>query len=394
MSYPTVRIQPGRDKRLRGGSPWIYSNELVIDEAAKGLEPGALVRLVSANNKTMGVAHLNARSLIAARLLTRNKDAVVDEAFLRHRIERALALRERIYDRPFYRLVHAEGDGLPGLVVDRYGSVLVVQTNTAGMQSMQALVMGVLEQCLQPEAIIARNDSPARTLEGLPAERGVLKGGTIDSTHVDEGGLTFEINLQESQKTGWYFDQRENRQFVRSLAKDLSVLDLYSYAGGFALNAIAGGARNAVAVDSSSGALAIATRSAELQGVGDRLETRRSDVFKEADALSGQKRRFDLVIADPPPFVRSRKDLAAGLKGYRKLSRMAAALVSEPGFLAVGCCSHNVSMEAFRDEVRAGTRAAGRGGRIIHSSGAGPDHPIHPCLPETAYLKFLVMALD
>ncbi|MCB9942721.1 MAG: class I SAM-dependent rRNA methyltransferase [Geminicoccaceae bacterium] len=394
MTYPTVRIQPGRDKRFRAGSPWLYSNELVMDAAAKALEPGSIVRPMSENGKVMGVAHFNPHTLIAARMLTRNKDATIDAAFFRHRFERALKLRERFYDRRCYRLVHAEGDGLPGLVVDRYNNVLVAQFNTAGMQSQAGLICEVLEGLIAPAAILARNDAPIRELEGLPLEQAIMSGTAGAVTRIKENGLPFEVPLADGQKTGWYFDQRENRAFIRRMAHGADVLDLYSYSGGFGLNALDGGAASALLVDRSEQALTMARASAALQGSGERLETSQNDVFHEAAALIEAKRRFDIVIADPPPFVRSKKDLATGLKGYRKLARMSATLVREPGFLAVGCCSHNVSMTAFAEEIRSGVKAAGRGGRQIFASGASPDHPIHPGLPETAYLKFIVLALD
>ncbi|MEZ5845117.1 MAG: class I SAM-dependent rRNA methyltransferase [Geminicoccaceae bacterium] len=394
MPYPTVRIQPGRDKRLRSGSPWLYSNELSMDDTAKSLEPGSLVRIMAGEGRIMGVAHFNPKSLIAARMLTRNKDADIDAEFFRFRIRRALSLRTRIFDRPFYRLVHAEGDGLPGLVIDRYGDVLVVQFNSAGMERHAALLVELLEELLQPLAILARNDAPVRELEGLPSSRSVLAGEVPPASVIEENGLEFEITLGEGQKTGWYFDQRDNRAFVRRLATDMNVLDLYSYGGGFGLNALAGGARAALLVDRSEQALASARQSALRQGRADDIETLCGDVFHEAASLIDARRRFGVVIADPPPFVRSKKDLATGLKGYRKLARMSSALVEDGGFLAVGCCSHNVPASDFHDMVWAGMRAAGRGGRVIRFSGAGADHPVHPGLPETSYLKFLVMALD
>ena len=394
MTYPTVRIRPGHDKRFRGGSPWLYSNEIDMDEGVRALEPGSIVRVMAGPGKIMGVAHFNPRSLIAARLLTRNKDATIDEAFIRYRLERALALRDRLYERPFYRLVHAEGDGLPGLVVDRYGEVIVLQVNSAGMQAMLPAIIAALVALLEPRAIFARNDSPVREHEGLELENELVYGELPDPVVLEENGLSFVTDIAAGQKTGWYFDQRDNRAFVGRLARDASVLDLYAYGGGFAANALAGGARSALAVDRSADALACARQSAERQGVGDRLELRQADVFKEAGALADAKARFDVVVADPPPFVPTKKDLASGLKGYRKLARLSAALVREPGFLVIGCCSHHVGRDAFRAEVRAGVKAAGRGGRVIRLAGAGPDHPIHPDLPETAYLKLLVLALD
>ena len=393
-SYPTIKIARGHDRRQKAGAPWLFSNELKLDDAAKALPSGSVVRLMAPTGKIVGVAHFNAHSLIAARLLTRNKDAVIDRAFLERRIARALALRERLYDRPFYRLVHAEGDGLPGLVVDRYGDLLVVQLNTAGMVALEAEVTAALEAVLAPATILARNDSPGRSMEGLAEEVRVLKGEVPERVLVEENGLAFVTDPSASQKTGWYYDQSMNRAFAARLAEGAKVLDLYSYAGGFALTCLARGAKSALAVDRSAPMLALAEASAVEQGMAERFSSRVGEVFPVLEALAAEKTRFDLVIADPPAFVRAKKDLAVGLRGYRKLARDASGLVAEAGFFVMACCSHNVSPEAFALEVTAGIRAAGRGARLLYQAGAAPDHPIHPALPETAYLKCLAFALD
>jgi 23S rRNA (cytosine1962-C5)-methyltransferase len=394
MAYPTIKILPGEDRRLRHGSPWLFSNELRMDADAKALPPGSLVRLMGPSGKILGVAQFNPHSLIAARLLTRNKDAEIERSFFTRRIARALALRERLVEAPHYRLVHAEADGLPGLVVDRFGDTLVVQLNTAGMNAMADLVVEALDEVVRPRAVIARNDSPARGLEGLESEVRLLKGEVGPRLELVENGLTFVADPMGGQKTGWFYDQRPNRLFAAQLAKGEAVLDVYSYCGGFALTAAAHGARAVTAVDSSAAALELAAESSARQGGAERCRFERAEAFAFLDRAAQDKRRFGVVIADPPAFVKSRKDLGAGLKGYRKLARMGAALVSEPGFLCLGCCSHHVSLEQFAAETWAGIREAGRGGRLIRTAGAGPDHPVHPALPETAYLKFLAYALD
>lgn len=392
--YPTIKILPGEDRRLRHGSPWLFANELKMDAEAKKVPPGSLVRLMTGSGKIFAVAQFNPHSLIAARVLTRNKDATIDRRFFTHRLARALALRERLFPVPYYRLVHAEADGLPGLVVDRFGSLLVVQLNTAGMQAMEGTIVSALEEVVRPAAILARNDTPARQHEGLPSEVRLLKGEVGERVEVIENGLTFLADPAGGQKTGWFYDQRENRAFAAGLAKGEDVLDVYSYTGGFALAAAAGGARSVTAVDSSAKALELAAASAERQGSAERCRFERGEAFGFLDEAAKTKRRFGLVVADPPAFVKSKRDLGPGLRGYRKLAKLAAAVVAEPGFLCLGCCSHHVSMEQFAAESWAGIREAGRGGRLIRSAGAGPDHPIHPALPETAYLKFLAYALD
>jgi 23S rRNA (cytosine1962-C5)-methyltransferase len=393
--YPMIRILQGEDRRLRSGSPWLYSNELKMDEAARAIPPGSVVRLMAPSGKTLGLAHFNPRTLIAARLLTRNKDGRIDRAFVERRIARALQLRSRLYPEPYYRLVHAEADGLPGLVVDRFGDALVVQANTAGMAALEGEIAAALDAVVQPRAIVARDDTNSRQLEGLPQETRTLKGEPPERLTVRENGVEYVADPLHGQKTGWFYDQRPNRAFAAGLAPGEDVLDLYTYAGGFALAAAKAGARRVTAVDSSEGALALARESAERNALSDRVAFERADVFAWLGARAEAKgKRFGLVIADPPAFVKSRRDLGPGLRGYRKLAAGAAALVNEPGILCLGCCSYHVSSEAFMEATWSGIREAGRGGRLLQIAGAGPDHPVHPSLPESAYLKFLVYALD
>jgi 23S rRNA (cytosine1962-C5)-methyltransferase len=394
MPYPTIKILPGEDRRLRNGSPWLFSNELRMDEAARAVPRGSLVRLMAPSGKMLGVAQFNPHSLIAARMLTRNKDAQIDRGFIARRLARALQLRERLFDVPYYRLVHAEADGLPGLVIDRFGDTAVLQVNTAGMEALEPQIVAALQETVSLSAIIARNDAPSRLLEGLAQEVRVIEGALPERLEVIENCLTFLSDPGGGQKTGWFYDQRPNRAFAARLARGQDVLDLYSYGGGFALAAAAGGATTVTAVDSSAPALELAAASAARQGVAGIATFARTEAFAFLDHAAVEKRRFGLVIADPPAFVKSRKDLGVGLKGYRKLARMAAAVVGEPGFLCLGCCSHHVTAEQFATEAWNGIRDAGRGGRLLLAAGAGPDHPIHPALPETAYLKFLAYALD
>jgi 23S rRNA (cytosine1962-C5)-methyltransferase len=394
MRYPPIHLLPGQDRRLRAGHPWIYSNELRMDAAAKALPPGAPVCVISAEGRPLALALFNPHSLIAARVITRNKDATIHATFVERRLARALRLRERLFELPYYRLAHAEADGLPGLVVDRFADVVVCQLNSAGIASVEALIVDALDRLLAPRAIVLRNDSPVRELEGLAQEVRVVKGALDGPIELIENGVTFLADPLEGQKTGWYYDQRENRAFVARLAQGQTVLDLYSYSAGFGLQAAAGGAERVLAIDRSQLGLDLATASAERSGLAARLETAREDAFAALDRLGGDKRRFGVVVADPPAFVRSKKELKPGLRGYRKLARACGPLVAEEGVLAISCCSHNVPEEAFADEVRRGLRDASRGGRLLRRAGAGPDHPSHPALPESAYLKCLVYALD
>jgi 23S rRNA (cytosine1962-C5)-methyltransferase len=391
---PVVTLLPGGARRAEGGHPWLYSNEIAIDTAAKALPPGTLVTLRRADERPFGVAMFNPHTLIAARLLDRDAARPIDKRFFARRLDRALRLRSRLYDRPYYRLVHAEADLLPGLVVDRFGPALVVQANAAGIDRHLPLVIAALRDVVKPEVIVLRNDSPARTLEGLPLETRVEFGSIDGPVPVEEEGAGFLADVVAGQKTGWFYDQRDNRAFVAGLAAGARVLDLYCYGGGFAVAAACRGAAGALGIDSSAPALALANAAARRNGVGERCEFRRAEVFAEAAALAGKGERFDIVIADPPAFARSKRDVPAALRGYRKLARLAAQLTAPTGFLFLASCSHNVGTAEFADAVRRGLADAGRNGRIIRSSGASPDHPVHPALPESAYLKALTLTLD
>ncbi len=391
---PTVTLLPGHQKRALHGHPWIFSNEIQMDAAAKALAPGSLATLRTADGRALGVATFNPHTLVAARLLDRDAGRRIDRDFLAKRLKRALGIRERLYVEPFYRLVHAEADGIPGAVVDRFGAVAVVQLNTAGMARLEGELAAALDSVLRPEAIVLRNDSPARALEGLSEEVRVASGQVSDAVEVRENGTRFAVDLIGGQKTGWFYDQRDNRAFMAKLAKDAKVLDLYCFVGGFSIEAAAVGASGVTGIDRSEPALALAARSAALNGLGERCQFRRGEAFAELQTLASARERFDVVIADPPAFVKSKKDLGPGLRGYRKLARLAAGVVAPQGYLFLASCSHNVSPDDFWEAVRRGLEDAGRGPRLLRSAGAAPDHPVHPHLPESAYLKALVLALD
>jgi len=392
--HPDIRLLPGRHKRARQGHPWVYSNEIAMDAAAKALPAGSLVRLVAADGEALGLAFFNPHSLLAARILTRDAGSTVDAGFLARRLERALALRTLLYREPYYRLVHAEADGLPGLVVDRYADVLVCQLNTAGMERLSGPLVEALDGLLAPSVILLRNDSSVRALEGLASDVRFAKGALDGPIELVENGSRFLADLAGGQKTGWFYDQRENRAFVASLARGRRAVDFYCYSGGFAVQAAVAGAASVLAIDRSEAALALAEEAARLNGVAELLSFRRAHAFVEMERLVAAGERFELVICDPPAFVKSKRELAQGAKGYRKMARLAAELASAEGFVFLASCSHNVETERFAEEVRRGLAQAGRTGRILRSAGAAPDHPVHPFLPESAYLKALVLQLD
>ena len=391
---PSVILLPGRHRRAESGHPWIYSNEVRMDAAAKALAPGALATLRRADDSALGVAMFNPHTLLSARLLDRDAARPIGRRFFVRRLRRALHLRERMFDVPYYRLVHAEADGLPGLIVDRFGAVLVVQSNTAGMARLEPLVLDALEELLEPAAIVLRNDSSARTLEGLSSETSVARGILEGSVWVPENGAVFHADLIAGQKTGWFFDQRDNRRFVAAMAAGARVLDLYCFSGGFAVRAAHANAAAVLGIDRSEPALALAAETARRNGVAEICRFQRAEAFGEAARLAAANERFDIVIADPPAFAKSRKDVRAALRGYRKLARLATSVTASGGILFLASCSFNVGAAEFAESVRRGLGDAGRNGRIIRVAGADADHPIHPALPETAYLKTMTLVLD
>ena len=393
MSRKSIILPKGPKGRARAhsGSPWIFSNEIRMDEAAKAIAPGAVVNVRGEDGRSFGTGYFNSKSLIAVRLLADECDAAIDRDFFAARLGRALALRDALYDKPFYRLCHAEGDGLPGLVIDRFGDTLTVQIGTAGMERQIDVIVAALEKILKPKTVILRNDTTTRALEGLSLYVKTLKGDAHRLT-LEENGARYSADLAEGQKTGWYYDQRDNRAFIAQLAKGKSVLDAYCYTGGFGILAAKAGAKEVVCLDSSAPALAIAEESARANGVT--IKAIRADVFEELERLKAAGETFDIVLADPPPFVKSRKDLEPGAKAYRKLARLAADVTAPGGLLMVASCSHNIPPERFAQECAQGLLRAGRRAALIRQAGAGPDHPVHPLLLESAYLKALVYALD
>ncbi len=395
---PRLLLQPKAWKRFAEGAPWAFSNEVQMDNAAKKLAPGTIARLCRPEGEPVALVHFNPHSLIAARELTRESAALeagaLPEDWLAERLARAGALRERLFERPFYRLAHAEGDRLPGLVVDRFDDLFVVQANTAGMDRMLPQIDALLRERFGAAAILHRNDSATRGLEGLKQTVEVAHGAIEGPVLVEENGCRLVADPIGGQKTGWFFDHRDNRAFAARMAKGATMLDLYGYAGGFAIPAAKAGADHVITVDRSADALMLAARAAEANGVGDRVRPEKADVFDFLEMQAAADQRFDLVIADPPAFAKNRKSVKQGLKAYAKLARLAAAVTAEGGTLMLASCSHLVDEAAFREACRHGLKEAGRPARLIRSAGAGPDHPLHPDLAESGYLKALFFALD
>jgi len=384
----SLRLRKNEDKRLRAGHLWVFSNEVDIAQTPlRGLQPGELAAIEDAKGQPLGIAYVNPDSLICARLLSRDSRTAVGEAFLVRRLENALALRERLYDKPYYRLVHGESDGLPGLVVDRFGDVLTIQTNTAGMERLQSAVVAALEKCLSPRAIVAKNTSRLRQLEGLENYTQILSGELSAPVAIEENGVRFAIDVVGGQKTGWFFDHRSNRAMATKLARGQRVLDLFSYTGGWGIQAAAGGAAAVDCVDGSEAALGIAAENARLNGVAEKLRCIGADVFEFLRQAREERRHYDLIILDPPALIQRKKDVKPGIEAYRRLNQGALQLLAPGGILVSASCSYHLQRDTLHDILRAAARHGDRHMVFIAQGGQAPDHPIHPAIPETAYLK-------
>ncbi len=385
---PVLRLKRGQERRLNAGHLWVYSNE--VDSAATPLSdfrPGQFVVVSRFDGKPLGTAYVNPHALICARLVSRRPGAVLDEGRLHQRFTEALALREALYAEPYYRLVYSEGDQLPGLVVDRYGDHLVVQLNTAGMEARREQVLDALETLLTPRGIVLRNDSPMRALEGLEREVAVARGQVPETLTVRENGLTFTIDPLHGQKTGWFYDHRDNRARLRRyLGEGDRVLDVFAYVGAWSLDAAAAGASEALAVDSSAPALERLAANAEANGLAERITPRRGDAFSELKALREAGERFDVVILDPPALVKRKKDLDEGARAYLELNRLAMQVLRPGGFLVSASCSFHFTDELLRRTLLRAARRLGRPLALLERGGLGPDHPVHPAIPETDYL--------
>ncbi len=392
---PVVRLRPKAEARaIRYGFPWVYADELVMDRRTGALPAGTLAVLEDADRRAMGLVTVNPASKIVARMLDFDPMAVVDGAWLTARLARALALRERLFDAPFYRLVHAEADGLPGVVIDRFGEAAVIQPNAAWAEAHLDLLADALVAVTGVRTIVKNGSGRARGLEGLPEETVVQRGGLEGPVAVPMNGATYLADLTGGQKTGLFYDQRPNHAFAARLARGARVLDVFSHVGGFGLAALAAGAVSALAVDGSTPALALAAQGAEAGGMADRFTSRQGDAFAVMEALAAEGAEFDLVICDPPAFAPAKPALDAGLRAYERVARLAAGLVAPGGYLVLCSCSHAADLTAFRNASARGIGRGGRRGQLIHTGQAGPDHPVLPQLAESSYLKALFFRLD
>jgi 23S rRNA (cytosine1962-C5)-methyltransferase len=395
LDPPVVRLRPNRDARaLRHGFPWVYADEIVLDRRTRALPPGVLARLEDAERQPVALVTVNPASKIVARVMDADPAAVIGRDWIAARLARALGLRARLFPDGFYRLVHAEADGLPGLVIDRFGDAAVIQPNAAWAEAHLPDIAAALVAVTGVGTIVKNGTGRARALEGLPETTEVIRGRLDGPVPVPMNGATYLADLLGGQKTGLFFDQRPNHAFAAGLARGGRVLDVFAHVGGFALACLAAGAVRALAVDSSAPALALAEAGARASGVADRFATRRADAFAAMEALDAEGARFDLVVCDPPAFAPSKQALDAGLRAYERTARLAARLVAPGGWLMLCSCSHAADLARFREASARGIGRAGRGAQIVFTGFAGPDHPQLPQLAESGYLKAIAFRLS
>jgi 23S rRNA (cytosine1962-C5)-methyltransferase len=388
LALPELRLKPREGRRLSAGHLWVFSNEVDTDRTPlSGFAPGALCRVIGDRDHFLGYAYINPHALICARILGRDARYPPGKSLLVHRLQVALALRERLYPRPFYRLVHGESDGLPGLVLDRYGDVVVGQAGTAGMESLKDAIVAAVEQVVAPRAMVWKNDSGARELEGLPSYVEAALGEAPDHVEVEENGVCFRVPMGAGQKTGWFYDQAANRAAFPKYVPGKRVLDVFSYLGAWGLSAARAGAAEVVCVDSSAPALELLQASADANGLA--VAARRGDAFDVLAALREAGERFDVVVVDPPAFIKRRRDIPKGQAAYRKLNQLAMQLLPRDGILVSCSCSHHLAQDDLIGAIQQAARHVGRFVQIVEVGGHAPDHPIHPAIPETRYLKAL-----
>lgn len=385
---PPLRLKKNEERRLKAGHLWVYSNEIDTEQTPlKDLAPGTMACIEDSHGHALGNAYVNPHSLISARLVSRDTKYVLDQSLITHRLNIALSLREQCFSKPFYRLVHGESDNLPGLVVDRFNDVLVAQITTAGMENQKQAVISALEKVLKPTAIVLRNDSPVRKNEQLNSYVETVHGTLPQSVLLEENGTRFEIDVLSGQKTGWFYDHRMNRARMQHYVNDKRVLDVFSYIGGWGVQALTAGANEVMCIDASSAAVDRIHHNATLNNSEDKLVSVEGDAFEALKSLRQERERFDVVIVDPPAFIKRKKDLKEGLTAYRRINQMAMQVLNKGGYLISASCSFHLKREQLRDTILKGSRHVDRNAQIVEQGHQGPDHPVHPAIPETDYLK-------
>jgi 23S rRNA (cytosine1962-C5)-methyltransferase len=393
--YPFLRLKPKmRAQHLRFGFPWVYDNEVVLDRRTRAIEPGTIAVLEDADRAPLALVAVNPGSRIIGRVLSLDLNASIDHDWLTAKVKRVFDLRAQLYPAPYYRLVHAEADGLPGIIIDRFGDTAVIQPNAAWAEALLPQLVQAVQTVAGTPNVLKNASGRTRGLEGLDDVSLVLAGVAPDAAvPVPMNGATYMADLTGGQKTGLFFDQRPNHAFAAALSQGSTVLDVFSHVGGFGLACLAGGASHALAVDGSQPALDLALQGAAHMGVSERFATRKGDAFDVLAELADEGAQFDVVICDPPAFAPSKKALDAGLRAYERIARLAAPLVREGGYLGLCSCSHAADLDKFRTACIRGIGRARRTGALIYTGGAGPDHPQHLQLAENSYLKALFFRL-
>jgi len=394
MTLPVLYLKKREERRLMAGHLWVFSNEVDTTKSPlAAFEPGGQAIIMTAADRALGTGYVNPGSLIAARLCDKNPGARIDRAWCAGRLSQALELRRKFFDAPYYRLAFGESDGLPGLVVDRYNDVLVVQILTAGMERLRPVICDALDELLSPSAILLKNDANSRKLEGLPLAVETVKGSAPQEISVPEGPGLYRTSLASGQKTGWFFDQSPNRLALLPLCANAAVLDVFCYVGALGVGAALSGAKEVVCVDSSRQALDGVMANARQNDVADKVSTIKGDADAVLEDLARQGRRFDVISLDPPAFVKRKKDLEHAQGAYHKVNKLASRLLTPGGLVQTASCSQH--LEAWRFErLAARALSGGREARLLRRGGQGPDHPIHPAMPETDYLKSLLFRVN
>lgn len=389
MSFlPELRLKKNEDRRLRAGHSWVYSNEVDTKQTPlKEFAVGQWCHVTNSRGRVLGTAYVNPNTLICARLVSRFEKQPLTPEKLVAKIQAALRLRDRIFPVPCYRLIFGESDALPGLVVDRYHDVLVVQVTTAGMDNIQDDIIEALSEVLKPKTILLRNDSGSRKLEGLELYSKTVLGGLPELVELEENNTRFVTSLEQGQKTGWFYDHRLNRQRTQQYVKDKRVLDVFSYVGAWGIQALQAGAKDVTCVDSSAFALDLAKKSAALNGCEDNFHTLEGDAFEALKSLAEKGETFDVIVLDPPAFVKRRKDLKEGALAYRRINRLAMNLIKNEGILVSASCSYHLGREQLLNEIRQASYLANVECQVLEQGHQGPDHPVHPAMSETDYLK-------
>jgi 23S rRNA (cytosine1962-C5)-methyltransferase len=388
VEYPALYLKRGEDARLRAGHLWVFANEVdVARSPLDAFEAGEACVVMAANDRPLGVGYVNPHSLICARLVARGIGHPLDVSLLTHRLQVALALRERLYPEPYYRLLYGESDGVPGLTLDRFNDVVVAQATTAGIEKLKPQIEMAVQKVLKPRALIWKNDAGIRDMEGLMAYADVGFGEPPGALTVREGGVEFAVDAIGGQKTGWFYDQHANRDALAAYVKGKRVLDMFAYLGAWGLRAAAAGAREVVCVDASASAVKLIGENARRNDLADRVRGERADAFEFLKAVREAREHYDVVILDPPAFVKRKKDIKEGALAYRRINELAMQVLAKDGILVSCSCSYHMPRASLLDAIQKGARHLDRSVQVLQQLQQAPDHPVHPAIPETDYLK-------